>query len=100
MNESTLLMWIADGAGVCGMFYFLWAEVKQLLKIRKSHKVTGISHTAYRSKLKAIGFTSVMLMITGLYMSLAVILAEGVIVVWVLLLMKKYRRHKNDKKIK
>ena len=94
MNEATLLMWIADGAGVCGMLYFLWAEVKQLLKIRKSHRVTGISHTAYTSKLKAIGFTSIMLIITGLYMSLAVILAEGVIVAWVLMLMKKYKRSK------
>jgi len=94
MDNATLLMWIADGAGVCGMFYFLWAEIKQLLKIRKHHRVTGISHTAYTSKLKAIGFTSVMLSITGLYMSLTVILAEGVVVVWVLMLMKKYRRHK------
>jgi len=94
MDSTMLLMWIADGAGVCGMLYFLWAEIKQLLKIRKSHKITGISHTAYTSKLKAIGFTSVMLTITGLYMSLAVLLAEGVIVVWVLYLMKKYRRHK------
>jgi hypothetical protein len=94
MDNTVLLMWIADIAGVCGMFYFLWAEVKQLLKIRKSHKITGISHTAYTSKLKAIIFTGVMLTITTMYMSFAVIIAEGIIVVWVLMLMKKYRRHK------
>jgi len=92
MNE--ILMLVADGCGVLGMGYFLFAEIKQLLKIRKSHKITGISHTAYTSKLKAIGFTSVTLAITALYMSLAVLIAEGVIVVWVLYLMKKYRRHK------
>jgi len=90
MNET--LMLVADGCGVVGMSYFLYAEIKQLLKIRKSHKITGISRTAYTSKLKAIGFTSVTLVITALYMSLAVIIAEGVVVAWVLFLMKKYKK--------
>ena len=94
MDNATILMWIADICGVIGMGYFLWAEVKQLLKVRKTHKVTGISHTAYTSKLKAIGFTSITLAITALYMSLVVLLAEGIIVIWVLALMKKYKRRK------
>lgn len=94
MNETELLMWIADGAGVCGMVYFLWAEIKQLVKIKKTSKVTGISRTAYTSKLKAIGFTSIMLAITALYMSLAVIVAEGLVVIWVLYLMNKYKPSK------
>ena len=89
---SEILMLVADLCGVIGMGYFLWAEIKQLLKIRKSHKVTGISRTAYTSKLKAIGFTSVTLAITALHMSLAVLLAEGVIVIWVLCLMKRYKK--------
>ena len=91
MNE---LMLIADGCGIIGMSYFLWAEYKQLMKIRKTHRVAGISQTAYVSKLKAIGFSSVMLAITTMYMSLIVILAEGIIVAWVLWLMKKYKKVK------
>lgn len=94
MDSVILLKWIADVCGVFGMFYFLWAEVKQVAKINKTHKVTGISRTAYISKLKAIGFTSVMLVITALYMSLVVITIQGVIVLWVLRLMKKYKRVK------
>lgn len=94
MNNAVLLLWIADICGVLGMFYFLWAEVKQVVKINKTHKVTGISHTAYTSKLKAIGFTSVMLIITALYMSLIVISIQGIIVFWVLHLMKKYKKVK------
>ena len=94
----SIIFLIADICGVIGMGYFLWAEIKQLLKIRKSHKVTGISHTAYTSKLKAIGFTSVMLTITGLYLSLTVLLVEGVIVVMVLHLMKRYTKKMLAKK--
>lgn len=94
MDNAVLLIWIADICGVLGMFYFLWAEVKQVVKINKTHKVTGISHTAYISKLKAIGFTSVMLIITSLYMSLVVISIQGIIVLWVLRLMKKYKKVK------
>jgi len=87
-------MLVADIAGVLGMSYFLWAEINQLKKIRRKHKVSGISRTAYTSKLKAIGFTSVMLTITGLYLSLAVLLTEGIIVVWVLQLIRKYKKRK------
>ena len=94
MDNAVVLMYIADMFGVLGMSYFLWAEVKQLQKVRRTHKVSGISHTAYASKLKAIIFTSVMLGISGLYLSLAVIIAEGIIVIWVLHLMKKYKKIK------
>jgi hypothetical protein len=94
MDSTIILMWIADICGVIGMSYFLYAEIRQLLKVKKTHKITGISKTAYISKLKAISFTSIMLVITALYMSLAVILAEGIIVAWVLFLMKRYKKVK------
>ena len=89
---SEILMLIADTCGVIGMGFFLVAEIKQLWKILKIKRITGISKTAYRSKLAAIGFTSITLTITALHMSLAVILAEGVIIIWILWLMKKYGR--------
>lgn len=91
MNE---LLLIADICGVVGMWYFLHAELRQLIKIRKTHKVKAISRTAYTSKIKAIIATSIMLSITAMYMSLIVILAEGIIAVWILYLIKKYRRQK------
>ncbi len=90
MNETLLL--IADACGVCGMSLFLFAEVKQLIKIFKTHKVTGISFSAYASKLLAILFTGIMFTITALYMSLAVIIIQGVLVSWVAYLIKKDRR--------
>ena len=92
--DNYILMLIADACGVVGMGFFLIAEIKQLWKILKTKKITGISRTAYRSKLAAIGFTSVTLIITSLYMSLVVILAEGIIVAWVLVLIKKYKLNK------
>lgn len=89
---SEILMIIADICGVCGMSLFLFAEVKQLIKIFKTHKVTGISFSAYVSKLIAILFTGIMFTITALYMSLAVIIIQGVLVSWVAYLIKKGRR--------
>ena len=87
---SNIIMLIADACGVIGMGFFLWAEIKQLHKILKTHKITGISHTAYTSKLVAVASTSIAFGLTGLFMSLAVLLTEGIIVAWVLHLMKKY----------
>lgn len=90
-------MWIADICGVVGMGFFLLAEIKQLLKILRTHRVTGISRHAYMSKLYAVGFTGTMLAITALYMSFVVILAEGMIVAWVLCLIKKYKKERKKK---
>lgn len=89
---SEILMVIADLCGVAGMGFFLFSEIKQLWKVIKTHTVKGISHSAYVSKFIAITFSSIMLALTALYMSLYVILAEGVIVVWVLYLMRRYRK--------
>ena len=89
---TEMIMMIADTCGVCGMSFFLFAEVKQIIKIYKTLKVTDISWSAYMSKIVAIAFTSVMLLITTLYLSLAVILVQGILVSWVAYLIKKYRR--------
>jgi uncharacterized protein with PQ loop repeat len=83
---------IADICGVCGMSLFLFAEVKQIIKIFKTHKVTGISFSAYASKLLAILFTGIMFTITALYMSIVVITIQGVLVSWIAYLIKKDRR--------
>ncbi len=85
-----LMMLIADVAGVIGMGFFLKAEIFQLKKILRTKMTTGISRTAYRDKLFAISATSVMLYLTSLWFSFAVILAEGVIIIIVLRLIKKY----------
>lgn len=88
---NNLLMLIADMCGTIGMGFFLIAEIKQLWKILKTHIVRGISKTAYISKLIAVAFTSITLLIPGFYLSLSVIVAEGIIIAIVLYLMKKYR---------
>ena len=90
-----ILMWVADLCGVVGMGFFLWAEIRQLWKILKTHKIIGISKSAYKSKLAATAFTSIMLAITALYMSLGVILLEGIVIAWVIHLMKKYKKKKD-----
>lgn len=90
MSEALIL--IADICGVCGMSLFLFAEVKQLIKIFRTNKVTGISFSAYMSKLIAILLTGIMFTITALYMSLVVIIFQGVLVSWVAYLIKKDRR--------
>ena len=94
---SEILLLIADTCGVCGMSLFLFAEIKQLIKIYKTYRVTGISFSAYVSKLIAILFTGIMFTITALYMSLAVIIIQGVLVAWVAYLIRKDRRKKKAK---
>lgn len=94
MANGILLIWIADMCGVAGMCFFLFAEVKQVIKIRRTHKVTGISLSAYICKVLAIMFTSIMLAITALYMSLFVVLIQMVLVLWVVYLVKKCKKIK------
>lgn len=98
MVNAVLLLWIADMCGVAGMCFFLFAEVKQVIKIRRTHRVTGISLSAYICKVLAIMFTSIMLIITSLYMSLFVVLTQMILVLWVIYLMKKYKKIKETKK--
>lgn len=88
---NNILMLIADICGVIGMGFFLVAEIKQLWKILKTHVVRGISKTAYISKLIAIIFTSITLLVPGFYLSLSVILAEGLVIALVLYFMNKYK---------
>lgn len=89
-----LIAIIADIAGVIGMGFFLKAEIFQLRKILRTKITTGISHTAYRDKLLAIFATSIMLYLSSLWLSFAVILTEGVIILIVLHLIKKYKKRK------
>ena len=89
---NSILMLIADLCGVGGMGFFLWAEIRQLWKILKTHKITGISKSAYKSKLAAVVLTSIMLAITSLYMSLGVLITEGITIALIIYLMKKYRK--------
>lgn len=87
-----LITLIADTAGVIGMGLFLKAEIFQLKKILRTKMTHGISRTAYTDKLYAIAATMLCFWLTSLWFSFAVIFAEGVIVLMVLHLMKKYRR--------
>lgn len=91
---------IADIAGTIGMGFFLKAEIQQLYKILKTKIVEGISHTAYRDKLLAIIATSTCFWLSSLWLSLAVLIAEGIIALIILCLMKKYRRKTLSKEIK
>ena len=89
-----VMMLIADIFGVIGMSFFLKAEIMQLRKILRTKTVKGISHTAYRDKLLAIAATMLCFGLTSLWLSFAVLFAEGIIVVIVLRLMKKYKKKK------
>jgi len=83
-------MLIADLAGVIGMGFFLKAEIFQLKKILRTKITHGISHTAYRDKLLAITATMLCFGLTSLWLSFAVLFAEGIIVFIILKLIKKY----------
>ena len=89
---NSILMLIADLCGVGGMGFFLWAEIRQLWKILKTHKITGISKSAYKSKLAAVVLTSTMLVISALYMSFVVIITEGITIACIIYLLKKYKK--------
>ncbi len=91
---DSLLLLVADLCGTIGMGFFLFAEIRQLYKVLKTHVVKGISHTAYLSKLIACIFTGTMLFLSSLYLSFAVIVSELAIIGIILLLMKKYK-HRN-----
>lgn len=86
-----IMMLIADIAGVIGMGWFLKAEIFQLRKILRTKTVEGISRTAYRDKMSAIVATMICFGLTSLWLSFAVLFAEGIIVFIVIRLMKKYK---------
>ena len=75
------------------MGFFLKAEIFQLRKILRYKNVEGISKTAYRDKILAIAATLLCFGLTSLWLSFAVIFAEGIIVVAIIRLMKKYKRN-------
>ena len=91
-----IIMLIADLAGVIGMGFFLKAEIFQLRKILRTKLTDGISHTAYRDKLLAIIVTMLCFWLTSLWFSFAVLFAEGIIVLIILQLMKKYGKSKKS----
>lgn len=86
-----IIQLVADLAGTVGMAFFLKAEICQLRKIIKRKIVSGISKTAYRDKVLAIAATLICFGLTSLWLSFAVIFAEGIVVALVIYLMKKYR---------
>lgn len=94
-----IVMLIADIAGTIGMGFFLKAEIMQLHKILRTKTVKGISHTAYRDKLLAIVATMFCFWLTSLWLSFAVLFAEGVVAFIILYLMKKYKRKKPYRKM-
>lgn len=75
-------MWklIADIFGTIGMAFFLFAELKQLLKIRKTGMCLGISFTAYKTKMIACLCSLTCFGLTALWGSFLVILAETVVI--------------------
>ena len=88
---------IADIAGTIGMLLFLIAEVKQFYKIRQTGKLTGISYHAYLSKLIAVISTGICFALTGLHLSLLVIIGEGIVILPVLYWLWKHR-NRNTKR--
>ena len=88
-----IIMLIADLAGVIGMGFFLKAEIFQLRKILRTKLTDGISRTAYRDKIWAIAATMICFGLTSLWLSFAVLFAEGIIIFTILQLMKKYGKN-------
>ena len=75
-----MLKLIADIFGTAGMAFFLWAEVRQLIKIKRTKMSHGISFHAYKNKMTACILTLVCFAISGLWFSFAVIFAELVVI--------------------
>ena len=83
---------LADVAGTLGMLLFLMAELRQFYKIKKTGKLTGLSFHAYLSKLIAVISTGICFALTALYVSLFVIILEGIVVLPILYWLWKYRK--------
>lgn len=71
---------IADIFGTCGMFLFLNAEIRQFLRIRRTKRLSGISLNAYKSKALAVCCTGTCFVLSGLYLSLTMIICEGIVI--------------------
>lgn len=76
-----MLSSIADIFGMAGMGFFLYAEIRQLIKILKTKKCTGISLSAYKNKTIACACTLVCFGLSGLWGSFLVILAEAIVII-------------------
>jgi uncharacterized protein with PQ loop repeat len=72
---------VADIFGMAGMGFFLFAEIRQLVKILKTKRCTGISWTAYKVKMIACLCTLLCFGLSALWGSFLVILAETVVIV-------------------
>jgi len=92
--DHQLILWIADAFGTIGMFMFLKAEVHQWFKIRRTKKVSAISTHAYRDKMIAIITTLVCFGLTSLWFSFLVIFCEGIVALFIIKLMRKYKKEK------
>lgn len=82
---------IADILGASGMFFFLVAEVLQLRKILRKRTVRSLSYHTYKSKVAAILLALGCFGLSHLWLSFLVIVAELVVVLYIIKLMKKYR---------
>jgi len=85
---------IADLFGTGGMLFFLVAEIHQLLKIRRTGKLTGISFHAYRDKMLAVIFTLICFGLSNLYFSFIVLFLEGIIITPILFKLWKKKKYK------
>lgn len=83
---------IADVAGTIGMLLFLTAELRQFYKIKITGKLTGLSYHAYLSKLIAVISTGGCFALTALYISLFVIILEGIVIMPILYWLWKKRK--------
>jgi len=82
---------IADVAGTVGMLLFLMAELRQIYKIKKTGKLTGLSYHAYLSKIIAVLATGTCFALSALYFSLFVIILEGIVIMPILYWLYKKR---------
>lgn len=86
-----LITLIADILGAGGMFFFLFAEVLQLRKIIRKKTVKSLSYHTYKSKIAALILTLSCFGLSGLWLSFGVLIAELIIVLVIIKLMRKYR---------
>ncbi len=84
---------VADLLGAGGMFFFFFAEVLQLRKIKRKKTVRSLSYHTYKSKVAALVLTMSCFGLSGLVLSFIVLSAELVVVAYIIKLMRKYRGH-------
>lgn len=82
---------------VCGMLCFFAATVRQILKVYRVKKTSGISLTHYKIKLVAITFMTVGYILSILPLSIIVSTTEGVLNIVLILMVTKYRKEEDER---